>query len=143
MFGLDPDGHAGVRCLEGGEPRHQPPLGDRLDRYDTDSPGPAALALRGAVYVGEDALDLPQVGLAAAVEAHPTVPAAEERDFEILLQHPHTVGDGARGDAELLGRVGEALEAGCGLEEAQAFERGQMQHATNFRTGHFANMRLM
>ena len=36
--------------------------------------------------------------------------------------------DGGRGDAELLGAAGEALLAGGGLEEAQAFERGQEQH---------------
>ena len=43
---------------------------------------------------------------------------------------------GGRGEAELLGGAGEALRAGGGLEEAQAFERGQEQHAKNLPTGH-------
>ena len=65
--------------------------------------------------------------------------AVEERDVEVLLQHPDPVRDGGRGDAKLLGGPGEALLAGGGLEEAQAFERGQEQHAKNLRTGHFHN----
>ena len=54
--------------------------------------------------------------------------AVEQRHVEKLLQRPDAVRDGGRGDAELLGGAGEALEAGRGLEEAQAMERGQEQH---------------
>ncbi len=43
------------------------------------------------------------------------------------------VGDGGRGDAELLRGAGEALLAGGGLEEAQVFERGKEQHAKNLQ----------
>ena len=66
-----------------------------------------------------------EVGPAAPVEAHPSPPAVEQRDVEMLLQHLNAVGDRGRGDALLVGGAGEALEAGRGLEEAQAIERGQ------------------
>ena len=68
-----------------------------------------------------------EVGLPAAVEAHAAMAPVEERHVEVLLQRPDAVGDGRRGDAELLGGAGEALVAGRGLEEAQAVERGQEQ----------------
>ena len=55
--------------------------------------------------------------------------AVEQRHVEVLLQRPDAVADGGRGDAGLLGGAGEALVAGRGLEEAQAIERGQEQHA--------------
>ena len=77
--------------------------------------------------LGEDALHLLQVGLAAAVEPHAALAAVKQRHVEMLLQHPDAVGDGGRGDPELLGGAGKALVAGRGLEEAQAFERGQEQ----------------
>ena len=51
----------------------------------------------------------------------------------MLLQHADAVGDGGRGDAKLLGGAHEALVTGGGLEEAQAFERGQEQHARTSR----------
>ena len=85
---------------------------------------------------GEDALHLLQIGLAAAVDAHAAMAALEERHLEMLLQHADAVGDGGRGDAKLLGGADEALVAGRGLEEAQAFERGQKQHAKNLWMGH-------
>ena len=43
----------------------------------------------------------------------------------MLLEHADAVGNGGRGDAELGPGAGEALVAGGGLEEAQAFERWQ------------------
>ena len=49
----------------------------------------------------------------------------------MLLEHADAVGDGGRGDAELGPGAGEALVAGGGLEEAQAFERGQEQHGSD------------
>ena len=79
--------------------------------------------------LGEDALHLLQVGLAAAVEAHAAVAVIEQRHVGVLLQRPDAVGDGGRGDAEFLGGEGEALVAGRGLEEAPAIERGQEEHA--------------
>ena len=129
VVGLQLDGDAGVRRLESGEAGHEPLLGNRLDRDDADAAGPAALALGDAVDLGEDALHLLEVAPAAAVEAHAAVAAVEQRHVEMLLQRPDAVGDGGRGDAELLGGAGEALEAARGLEEAQAIERGQEEHA--------------
>ena len=46
------------RRREGGEPRQEPRFGHRLDRDDPHPPGPAALAFRDAVDLGEDALHL-------------------------------------------------------------------------------------
>ena len=83
--------------------------------------------------LGEDVLHLLQIGLAAAVDAHAAMAALEERHVEILLQHADAVGDGGRGDAKLLGGADEALVTGGGLEEAQAFERGQEQHAKSLQ----------
>ena len=60
--------------------------------------------------IGEDALHLLQVGLAAAVEAHAAMAAVEQRHVEVLLQRPDAVGDGGRGDAGFLGGAGEALD---------------------------------
>ena len=128
VVGLDLDGDAGVGGLEGGQPRHQPLLGDRLDRDDAHAAGPAALPFGDAVEIAEDALHLLQVGLAAAVEAHAPMAAVEQGDLEMLLQPADAVGDGGRGDPEFGPGAGEALVAGGGLEEAQAFEWGQEQH---------------
>ena len=83
--------------------------------------------------LGEDVLHLLQIGLAAAVDAHAAMAALEERHLEMLLQLVDAVGDGGRGDAKLLGGADEALVTGGGLEEAQAFERGQEQHARTSR----------
>ena len=47
-----------TRPREGGEPRQEPRFGHRLDRDDPHPPGPAALAFRDAVVLGEDALHL-------------------------------------------------------------------------------------
>ena len=44
------------------------------------------------------------------------------------------MGDGGRGDAELLAGKHEALVPGRGLEEAQAFERGQVLHRESGRS---------
>ena len=74
--------------------------------------------------LGEDALHLFQVGLSAVVEAHAAMAAVEQRHVEMLLQEADAVRDGGRRDAKFLGGAGEALLAGRGLEEAQAFERG-------------------
>ena len=117
-----------MRRREGGEPRQEPQFGHRLDRDDPHPLGPAALAFRDPVDLGEDALHLLQVGLAAAGEAHAAVAAVEQRDIEMLLQHPDAVGDGGRGDVECGRGAGEALVAGRGLEEAQTVERGEEQH---------------
>ena len=63
----------GVRAARhrGAAPRQEPQFGHRFDRDDPHPPGPAALAFRDAVNLGEDALNFLQVGLAAAVEAQP------------------------------------------------------------------------
>ena len=44
VVGLQLDGDGRVLRLEGGEPGHEPLLGDRLDRDDSDAPRPAPLA---------------------------------------------------------------------------------------------------
>ena len=46
----------------------------------------------------------------------------------MVLQHADAVGDGGRGDAELLGGADEAPVAGGGFEEAQAVEGRQGYH---------------
>ena len=56
--------------------------------------------------------------------------AVEQRDVEVFLQHADAAADGGRGDPELGPGAGEALVAGGGLEEAQAFERGPEQHGS-------------
>ena len=78
--------------------------------------------------LGQDALDLLEVRPAAAVEAHAALAAVEQRHVEMVFERTDALGDGGRGDAELGGGAGEALETGGDLEEAQALKRGQEQH---------------
>ena len=117
---------------------------DRFDRDDPHAPPPAPLALGDAVELGEDALHLLRAGLAAAVEAHAAMAAVEQRHVGVLLQRPDAVGDGGRGDAKFLAGGDVALVAGRGLEEAQAFERGQKQqrYSTSGRDA-YDNTRLL
>ena len=128
VVGLELDGDAGMGRLERGEPRQQPLLGHRLDRDDAHPPGGRALALGDAVDLGQDALDLLEIGPAAAVEVDAAAPALEQLGVEMLLQGADAVADGGGGDAELLAGQHEALVAGGGLEEAQAVERGKVEH---------------
>ena len=91
--------------------------------------------------LGEDALHLLETGPAAAVaadllvigaapvvEAHAAALSLEEFGAEMVLQHADAVGDGGRGDAELVGSQDEAPVPGVGFEEAQAVERRQGYH---------------
>ena len=87
--------------------------------------GIAAALMR---HVEQDAPDLLLVGAAPAVEAHASAPPPEELGAEIALQHAGAVGDGGRGDAELLAGMGESAEPGGGLEESQAVEGRQGHH---------------
>ena len=48
--------------------------------------------------------------------------AGEQLGAEMALQHADAVGDGSRGEAELLAGADEAPVAGGGLEESQALE---------------------
>ena len=128
MVGLELDGDAGPARPERGEPRQQPLLGHRLDRDDAHPPGGRALLLGDAVDLGEDALHLLEIGPAAAVEVDAAAPSLEQLGAEMLLQGADAVADGGGGDAELLAGQHEALVAGGGLEEAQAVERGKVEH---------------
>ena len=87
-----------------------------------------AVVLGSLVDVEEDAPDLLVIGAATAVEPHAAAPSLEELGAEMALQHADAVGDGGRGDAELIAGMGEALVPGGGLEEAQAVERRQGFH---------------
>ena len=78
--------------------------------------------------LGQDALHLLEIGPALGVEMHAPAPSLEELGVQMLLQGADAVGDGGGGDLELLAGQHEALVAGGGLEEAQAVERGQMEH---------------
>ena len=78
--------------------------------------------------LGQDALDLLEIGPAAAVEVDAAPPALEQLGAEMALQGADAVADGGGGDAELLAGQHEALVAGGGLEEAQAVERGKVEH---------------
>ena len=99
------------------------------DRGRRPSPGSSvAEALGGLVDVEEDAPDLLVVGAAPAVEVDAAPPALEQLGPEMALQHADAVGDGGRGDAELLAGMGEAAEPGGGLEESQAVEGRQGNH---------------
>ena len=62
--------------------------------------------------LGEDALHLLEVGLAAAVEIHAPAAAVEQRYVEMLLQHADAVCDGCRRHAELGRGAGEAPVSG-------------------------------
>ena len=90
--------------------------------------GVVALLLGDAVDLGQDALHLLEIGPALGVEMHAPAPSLEELGVQMLLQGADAVGDGGGGDLELLAGQHEALVAGGGLEEAQAVERGQMEH---------------
>ena len=78
--------------------------------------------------LGQDALHLLQIGPAAPVEVDAAAPALEQRGAEMALQAADAVADRGGGHAELPARQHEALVPGGGLEEAQAVERGQMEH---------------
>ena len=93
------------------------------------SPGSSvAEALGGLVDVEQDAPDLLVISPSPAVEAHASAPSLEELGAQMALQHADAVGDGGRGDPELLAGMGEAAEPGGGLEEAQAVEGRQGDH---------------
>ena len=78
--------------------------------------------------LGEDALHFLEIGPAAAVEVDAAPPALEQRGVEMLLQGADAVADGGGGYPELLAGSHEALVPGGGLEEAQAVERGKVEH---------------
>ena len=78
--------------------------------------------------LGQDALHLLEIGPAASVEVNAPAPALEELGAQMLLQGADAVANGCSGDAELLAGQHEALVAGGGLEEAQAVERGKVEH---------------
>ena len=52
----------------------------------------------------------------------------EELGAEMAFQHADAVGDGGRGDAELVAGMGEAAESGGGLKVFQAVEGRQGDH---------------
>ena len=66
--------------------------------------------------LGQDALDLLEIGPAAAVEVDAAPPALEERGAEMALQGADAVADRGGGDAELLAGQHEALVPGGGLD---------------------------
>ena len=101
MVGLELDGDAGMGRLERGEPRQQPLLGHCLDRDDAHPPGGGALLLGDAVDLGQDALDLLEIGPAAAVEVHAPAPSLEQLSVQMLLQGADAVADGCGGNPEL------------------------------------------
>ena len=90
--------------------------------------GVVALLLGDAVDLGQDALHLLEIGPALGVKAHAAAPSLEQLGVEMLLQGADAVADGGGGNPELLAGQHEALVAGGGLEEAQAVERGQVEH---------------
>ena len=95
---------------------------------------PAVGVARGGLAdIDEDAPDLLLIGPAAPVEMDAAVTAGEQRGAEMVFQHADAVGDGRRGDAELLGGKHETLVPGGGLEESQAVERRQGNHGTGHR----------
>ena len=59
--------------------------------------GGGALLLGDAVDLGEDALDLLEIGPAAAVEVDAAPPALEQLGAEMLLQGADAVADGGGG----------------------------------------------
>ena len=86
------------------------------------------MALGGVADVGEDALDIAEVGPPAPVEPDASSPAFEQGVSEVFLEHADAVGDGGGGDPEFLGGAGKAFEAGGGFEEAEAVERREVRH---------------
>ena len=78
--------------------------------------------------LGQDALHLLEIGPAAAVEVDAAAPSLEELGVQMLLRGADAVGDGGRGDAELLGGADETPVPGGGFEEAQAVEGRQGYH---------------
>ena len=78
--------------------------------------------------LGQDALHLLEIGPAAAVEVDAPAPSLELLGVQMLFQGADPVADGGGGDVELLAGQHEALVPGGGLEEAQAFERGKVEH---------------
>ena len=90
---------------------------------------PAVGVARGGLPdVLKDAPDLLVIGPPPAVEAHAPAPPLEQRGAEMLFEHADAVGDGGRGDAELLAGMGEAAQPGGRFEESQAVEGRQGIH---------------
>ena len=69
-----------------------------------------------------------KVDITVEDEVDAAAPPLEQLGVEMLLQGADAVADGGGGDAELLAGLHEVLVPGGGLEEAQAVERGQMEH---------------
>ena len=98
MVGLQLDDDAGVGQLEIREPRHEPLLGHDLDRnqFQPLCPGIAAAALRDDPELGQNALDILQIRLAAPVQADAAMTALEQRAVEMLFQYLDAVRNGRR-----------------------------------------------
>ena len=99
--------------------------------------GGGALALGDAVDLGQDALHLLEIGPAAAVEVDAPAPSLEQLGVQMLFQGADPVADGGGGDVELLAGQHEALVPGGSLEEAQAFERGKVEHGDGPEGAHW------
>ena len=98
MVGLQLDDDAGVGQLEIREPRHQPLLGDSLDRnqFQPLCPGLAAAAFCDNLDLGQNALHILQIRLAAPGQADATMTALEQHAAEMLFQYLDAVGNGRR-----------------------------------------------
>ena len=78
--------------------RHEPLLGDGLDRnqFQPLCPGIASAAFRDDLDLGQNALHILQIRLAAPVQADGTMTAIEQRAVEMLFQYLDAVGNGRR-----------------------------------------------
>ena len=98
VVGLQLDGDVGPGVVETRQPRHEPPLGDGFDRnqFQPLYPGIAAAAFRDDLDLGQNALDILQIRLAAPVQADPPMTALEQRSVEMLFQYLDAVRNSRR-----------------------------------------------
>ena len=92
------------------------------------------MAFGGVADVGEDALDIAEIGPPARVEPHAASPTVEQDFAEMLFEHADAVGNGGGGDAEFLGGAGEAFAPGGGFEEAEAVQGRERWHGQMFQS---------
>ena len=115
--------------LKGAQARHQPVGGEGVHHSDGENAlGRLAQRGKGGIQALERLAHLRRQPPAHLGQDDSTRLAQEQGRADPIFQQLHLIADGRLGHAELLGGLGEAAEAGGGLEGADGSERRQARH---------------